>query len=107
MLGRARKFRIVLQTTAIITLAASATLANQSIRAVVVAPARLCYCGCPEETGFTHCTKMCQLPQYLNRWWATNCQRTQLPSLKPHEQSPAPDSHSRKTNYIEDALREQ
>ena len=35
----------------------------------------LCYCHCEHETGEKQCTKMCELPQYENRWWATSCHK--------------------------------
>ena len=43
-----------------------------------------CYCRCAEGRAHRGCVKMCQLPKYASREWATNCakQRLQLPVEK-------------------------
>jgi hypothetical protein len=105
MLGRTPNLHFVVRTAIIVGIAASAALANGSIRQVVDIQPRLCYCQCAQETGAKHCTKMCMLPQYQDRWWATSCQKKHLPSLKSQPQ--IPNTHTRKTNYIEDARREE
>ena len=103
MLERTRQLRFLLQITIVIGLACSAVLANGSIGAVIMVPPKLCYCGCAHETGFHHCTKMCQLPQYKDRWWATSCKKKPSASLKSEPQTPHTDT--RKTNYLENARR--
>jgi len=57
-------------------------------------PARLrnisagsCYCGCSESRTKGGCVRMCELPKYATRWWATTC-------AKPHMQKPADDSNA-------------
>lgn len=37
-----------------------------------------CYCRCTE--GHTHagCVRMCDLPKYASRWWATSCAKPRL-----------------------------
>jgi hypothetical protein len=43
-----------------------------------------CYCHCSESRSRDGCTKMCELPKYASRWWATTC-------VKPrHHYSPLP-----------------
>jgi len=51
-----------------------------------------CYCGCTSKSGkMSACTKMCDLPRYAARWWATTC-------AKPHMQ-PAPENHDAGPRY--------
>jgi hypothetical protein len=57
-------------------------------------PARLrnvsagsCYCCCSESRTKGGCVKMCELPKYASRWWATTC-------AKPHMQEPADNSNA-------------
>jgi hypothetical protein len=78
-----------------------AALANQG-PALLSSPATpLCYCHCAYETGMKHCTKMCELPQYQSRWWATSCHKKSAASTVPSAQAPA--TGSRKTNRKERA----
>jgi hypothetical protein len=43
-----------------------------------------CYCHCSQSSTRDGCTKMCELPKYASRWWATTC-------VKPrHRYSPLP-----------------
>ena len=44
-----------------------------------------CYCKCAQSKTKLGCTKMCELPRYASRWWATTC-------AKPRASSPA-DNH--------------
>ncbi len=37
------------------------------------APAGGCYCHCSRTKGLGSCVKMCELPKYATRWWATSC----------------------------------
>jgi hypothetical protein len=41
-----------------------------------------CYCHCVVSGARSGCTKMCELPKYASRWWATSCAR-------PRKQAPA------------------
>jgi hypothetical protein len=58
----------------------------------------LCYCHCDHADK---CKKMCELPQYQNRWWAVSCQKKSV-AVKGLE-APASNSGSRKTNRPERA----
>ncbi|HKT47501.1 MAG TPA: hypothetical protein VJP87_08260 [Candidatus Acidoferrales bacterium] len=46
-----------------------------------------CYCHCAEGHTRAGCAKMCELPKYAKRWWATTC-------AKPRYQPPADESHA-------------
>ena len=46
------------------------------------APPAGCYCHCAVSAARNACTKMCELPRYASRWWATTC-------AKPRASSPA------------------
>jgi len=41
-------------------------------------PAGGCYCHCSESHARTGCVKMCDLPKYASRWWATSCAKPRL-----------------------------
>ena len=41
-----------------------------------------CYCGCALSKTSAGCAKMCELPKYASRWWATSC-------AKPHASAPS------------------
>ena len=41
-----------------------------------------CYCNCAQSKTKLGCVKMCELPRYASRWWATTC-------AKPRASSPA------------------
>ena len=32
-----------------------------------------CYCHCSKTRNLGGCVKMCELPKYASRWWATTC----------------------------------
>jgi hypothetical protein len=53
--------------------------------------------------GGKQCTKMCELPQYENRWWANSCHKKS--AMGANGGSPASNSGSRKTNRTEEARR--
>jgi len=36
-------------------------------------PAGGCYCQCADSQRSSGCVKMCELPKYASRWWATTC----------------------------------
>jgi len=61
----------------------------------------MCYCHCDHAAGAKQCTKMCELPQYENRWWATSCHKksSSAEAAAPHNSN----SHSKKTNRTEQA----
>src|SRR5690348_9590972 len=42
-----------------------------------------CYCGCAKNASMGACIKICDLPRYASRWWATTC-------AKPRAQAPLP-----------------
>ena len=46
-----------------------------------------------------HCTKMCELPQFQNRWWAISCHKKN--STANESSSPASNPGSKKTNRNE------
>ncbi|SRR5579885_3568392 len=46
-----------------------------------------CYCRCAEGHTRVGCAKICELPKYAKRWWATTC-------VKPRYKRPAEDSNA-------------
>jgi hypothetical protein len=68
------------------SMAAAGLLADSTSRLRSV-PAGSCYCGCTESGAKGGCVKMCELPRYASRWWATTC-------AKPHIRRPANDSNA-------------
>jgi hypothetical protein len=46
-------------------------------------PVAGCYCGCERTAGAGSCVKMCDLPKYSSRWWATSCKKPR--ALAPKE----------------------
>ena len=34
-----------------------------------------CYCHCGMSKARGGCVKMCEMPKYASRWWATSCAR--------------------------------
>src|SRR4029077_1852319 len=79
----------------------AAALANQSPAVWSKFATPLCYCHCAYETGTKHCTKMCELPQFQNRWWAISCHKKNSPVNE--SSSPASNPGSEKTNRKEQA----
>ena len=61
-------------------------LADTSSRLRTV-PAGTCYCCCGDSHATAGCVKMCELPKYASRWWATTC-------VKPRVHRPANDSNA-------------
>src|SRR2546428_712276 len=58
-------------------------------------PVNLCYCRCNTSHSKQACTKMCELPKYESRWWASSChKRTPPPAKKSPESRPHPPKHS-------------
>jgi hypothetical protein len=94
-------FRKAAVTAILLVIASTVTLANELPSGLRSAPAvALCYCHCAHEKGMQHCTKMCDLPQLLNRWWAISCRRKAATN---ESSSPATTPGSRKTNRKEQA----
>jgi hypothetical protein len=101
MKSRARGFRQAIRTAILLGTVSAAALANQApaLRSGPATP--LCYCHCAHESGMKHCTKMCELPQYQNRWWAISCHKKN--STASESSSPASNPGSKKTNRKEQA----
>jgi hypothetical protein len=83
--------------------ASAATFANPTTTLFSSAKPPLCYCHCDHMNGGKQCTKMCELPQYENRWWANSCHKST--SAAKSSSAPASKSGSRKTNRAELAQR--
>jgi len=35
-----------------------------------------CYCHCSKAKALGSCVKMCEMPKYASRWWATSCAKS-------------------------------
>jgi len=68
-----------------------------SLRSV---PVSGCYCGCEKTLGAGGCVKMCDLPKYASRWWATSCKKPR--ALTPKE-NPGAGPHLRHADRAERA----
>jgi hypothetical protein len=68
------EFLLLSSVTAYTVWADSSTRSRSSVSS--------CYCGCHLSKTSAGCTKMCELPKYASRWWATSC-------AKPHATTPA------------------
>jgi hypothetical protein len=80
---RALFFRRLLLSAAALLAGSQILAANTSVRIQPKADDG-CYCHCAESRSRDGCTKMCELPKYAARWWATTC-------VKPrHHYSPLP-----------------
>ena len=84
---RARCHRLIwkLCVAGLVLLTASWTLFGDSSGRLRRIPSPGCYCHCAGAHALGVCTKMCELPRYASRWWATTC-------AKPRVSSPA-DNH--------------
>ena len=102
MTKQALRIRQAIHIAILLGTASAAALANQSPMLFSGAKTPLCYCHCKPEAG-KQCTKMCELPQYENRWWANSCHKKSAAAGAPS--SPASNSGSRKTNRTEEARR--
>jgi hypothetical protein len=102
MKSKRRGIQQVIRTAILLGTISAAALANQGpvFRTEPATP--LCYCHCRYESGMTHCTKMCELPQYQKRWWAISCQKKNSTTSK--SSSPVTNPGSKKTNRTEQAL---
>jgi hypothetical protein len=94
------QYRQVIRTLILLATVSAAAFANPSMGLLTGVPTPLCYCRCEHENPGHKCTKMCELPQYEKKWWATSCHK-KAPAIK--EEQPS-NSHSRKTNRAEEAL---
>jgi hypothetical protein len=101
MKSRAIGLRNALRTAILLGTVSAAALANQSSTLRFAPATPLCYCHCAYESGMKHCTKMCELPQYENRWWANSCHKKN--SAESESSIPPANSGSRKTNRKEKA----
>jgi hypothetical protein len=104
MKSRTRGFRQALRTAILLGTISAAALANQAPTLLSGPVTPLCYCHCAHENGNMHCTKMCELPQYQNRWWAITCQKKNTNAFE--SSSPAYNNlnkGSKKTNRREEA----
>jgi hypothetical protein len=102
---RARKAYHCIRIAILAGTVSAAALANPSSALVSVTNTRLCYCRCEQQSGVRHCTKMCELPQYENRWWATVCHKQSSSMKESVTRDSNSNSHSRKTNRTEQARR--
>jgi hypothetical protein len=61
-----------------------------------------CYCECEGHDGKSICPKkMCEIPKYEKRWWATSCHKRETdPSAS---RAPASQPDSRRTRNVLDA----
>jgi hypothetical protein len=78
--------RAVWQTAALIALITCAAIpmfADGRTPQPAAAKQFKCYCQCEGHDGVASCPKkMCELPKYEARWWATSChKRTAVPSV--------------------------
>jgi len=105
MKSRTQKSRVIqaIRTAILLVTVSAVALANESPRLVASAKTPLCYCHCEQMNGGKQCTKMCELPQYENRWWASSCHKKS--AMAKDAVAPASNSGSRKTNRTEEARR--
>src|SRR5882762_3957281 len=105
MTFQAHRIRQVIRIAILLGTASAAALANQSPTLVSAPKTPMCYCHCDHGTGLKQCTKMCELPQYENRWWATSCHKKSGVVKGAAARQSDSNSHSRKTNDTEEARR--
>jgi hypothetical protein len=72
---------------AALSAAASVSLLADSTSRLRSALTGGCYCCCSESKTRGGCVKMCELPKYVSRWWATTC-------AKPHIRRPVDNSNA-------------
>src|SRR6266851_9071676 len=99
MKSRTSGFRHAIRTAILLGTVSAAALANQAPILLSRHATPLCYCHCAHETGMKHCTKMCELPQFQNRWWAISCHKKNSPAIE--SSSPTSNPGSKKTNRNE------
>ena len=103
MKSRSSGFRQAIRAAILLGTVSAAALANQAPMLRLGPATPLCYCHCAYESGMKHCTKMCELPQYENRWWAISCHKKS--STATESSFPATYPGSKKTNRTEEARR--
>ena len=99
----AGRIRHGIRIAIILGTASAAALANQPPILVSGAKTPMCYCHCQHEAGAKQCTKMCDLPKYEKRWWATSCHKKNSSVKEAAPQDSYRQSH--KTNRVEEARR--
>jgi hypothetical protein len=98
-----RRFRLASRVVFLLITISAAALANQSATLLSTAKTPICYCHCEAMNGGKQCTKMCELPQYENRWWANSCHKKTVAAKGAF--TPGSNTGSRKTNRMEEAMR--
>src|SRR6266853_2309457 len=98
---QAHRIRHAIRIAILLGTASTTALANQSPTLVSGTRTPMCYCRCEHGAGAKQCAKMCELPQFENRWWATSCHKKS--SAVNETGSPDSNTHSRKTNRTEEA----
>jgi hypothetical protein len=101
MTTRTNRIRQAIYVAILLGTASAAALANQFPTLFSGAKIPMCYCNCEKVSGAKKCTKMCELPQYENRWWAISCHKKISDTIQPS--APSSNSGSRKTNRKEEA----
>jgi hypothetical protein len=94
--------RAIFQATALIVMIACAALpilADGRAPQPTSAKQFKCYCQCEGHDGMASCPKkMCELPKYEGRWWATSCHKpAAVPSVS---KQPAAQPSGRRTRNI-------
>ncbi len=97
--------RAIWQTAALIALitcAAVPMFADGRTPQPAAAKQFKCYCQCEGHDGMASCPKkMCEIPKYETRWWATSChKRAAMPSVS---KEPAAQPSGRHTKNIMNA----
>ncbi len=99
MLGWVQRLPVILILAG---LAATGAFANTLSPYTAQRSKTLCYCRCDNKKQKPECIKMCELPKYENRWWATSCHKA---SPMPAHRGPESRPHSPKDSGIENARR--
>lgn len=103
MKPRTSKLRQAIRTMILVGFASVAALANPATALFSGSPSPFCYCHCEHGAAGKRCTRMCELPQYENRPWASSCHKRNPKAIG--SGSDLPTSRSRRTNYTEEARR--
>jgi hypothetical protein len=85
-----RRYLLRLTVALLILLSSGALLALPETQSqpMMRGPHGECWCGCDKAMGHARCMKLCELPKYEDRSWATSCHKTTItPQAAP---SPAP-----------------
>src|ERR1700722_13707565 len=81
-----RLFRITSAVTLLAACASFTIFADGRVPQACGAREFKCYCQCEGQDGMASCPKkMCELPKYEDRWWATSC----------HKRMPAPSTSNK------------